>query len=468
MKAGSINLRSSRGKTRGPESDWPTVEVGAVPMIDGRYLVEKEIARGGMGVIYLAQDVGLGRKVALKLIKPELASRADVVEHFQREASALASVRHENVVDVYAFGREDDQLFFAMEYVKGRDLDEIILEHANHGVDIPTYRALTIIRQVASGLAAVHSAGIIHRDVKPGNVVIETDTGRPVLVDFGLALPSDPTGVLSHVTAGSPPYMPPEQARADAFLGPPADVYALGITAFELLTGRLPFEYDDTERMLQAHANEQPPKLSSLRPNLRTFDRVLGRMLAKDPRARYDGFATAINALDSAIGKWRSGTTEPAPSYPEGGGPGRGELLRILVVDEDDDFRKVAARAAQLAFYRRSVSVAVAKTGSEALAKAEKAPPSLMLVDLALSGLDGVETISRLRAIPGGEDTRILVVSSRPDDVAQWRFSILGVQDFFAKQAGLVELVNTITAIGERNNWLLADEEGPASHSTFS
>jgi DNA-binding response OmpR family regulator len=191
-------------------------------------------------------------------------------------------------------------------------------------------------------------------------------------------------------------------------------------------------------------------------------------MLAKDPRARYDGFATAINALDSAIGKWRSGTTEPAPSYPEGGGPGRGELLRILVVDEDDDFRKVAARAAQLAFYRRSVSVAVAKTGSEALAKAEKAPPSLMLVDLALSGLDGVETISRLRAIPGGEDTRILVVSSRPDDVAQWRFSILGVQDFFAKQAGLVELVNTITAIGERNNWLLADEEGPASHSTFS
>jgi serine/threonine-protein kinase len=326
MKAGSVNLRSSRGRTRAPESEWPRVDVGAVPLIDGRYLVEKEIARGGMGVIYLAQDLGLGRKVALKLIKPELASRNDVVEHFQREASALASVRHENVVDVYAFGQQDGQLFFAMEYVKGRDLDEIILEHANHGVDIPTYRALTIVRQVASGLSAVHSAGIIHRDVKPGNVVIETDTGRPVLVDFGLALPSDPTGVLSHVTAGSPPYMPPEQARADALLGPPADVYALGVTAFELLTGRLPFEYDDTDAMLRAHATEMPPKLSSLRPNLRTFDRVLSRMLAKDPRARYDGFATAINALDSAIGKWRSGSTEPAPSYPDGGGPGRGEL----------------------------------------------------------------------------------------------------------------------------------------------
>src|SRR5262249_48778185 len=152
------------------------------------------------------------------------------------------------------------------------------------------------------------------------------------------------------------------------------------------------------------------------------FDRVINRMLAKDPRARYDGFGSAIGALDSAIGKWRSGSTEPAPSYPEGGGPGRGELLRILVVDDDDDFRKVAARAAQLAFYRRSVSVAVAKTGTEALAKAERATPSLMLVDLSLGkdgGLDGVETISRMRAIPGGEETRMLVVTNNVDQVQQ-------------------------------------------------
>jgi serine/threonine-protein kinase len=463
MKVGSTSLRSSRARTRAPESEWPSVEVGAVPLVDGRYLVEKEIARGGMGVIYLAQDLGLGRKVALKLIKPELAERRDVVEHFQREASALASVRHENVVDVYAFGTSDNQMFFAMEYVKGRDLDEIVLEHANHGVDIPTYRALTILRQVASGLNAVHTAGIIHRDVKPGNVVIETDTGRPVLVDFGLALPSDPTGALSHVMAGSPPYMPPEQARNDAMLGPSADVYAFGVMAFELLTGRLPFEYEDVERLLRAHREEKPPELSSIRPNLRTFDRVIGRMLAKEPRARYEGFSTAIGAFDSAIAKWRSGSTEPAPSYPEGGGPGRGELLRILVCDDDDDFRKVAARAAQLAFYRRSVTVSVAKSGSDALAKAEKAIPDLVLVGLSVSGLDGVETISRLRAIPGGAETRVLVVTDKPDEAQRWRFSILGVQDFFAKQQGLVELVNTIAAIGERNNWLLAVEEAPAS-----
>ncbi len=467
------DLRSSRtGGRRARPEEWPQVTSGTIPMIDGRYLVEREIARGGMGVVYLASDIGLGRKVALKLVNPEVAKRADVVDHFQREASALASVRHENVVQVYAFGTEqpeygqvDGAMFFAMEYVDGRDLDEIITEHAQHGVDIPTYRALTILRQVASGLAAVHHAGIIHRDVKPGNVVIETDSGRPVLVDFGLAMPHDPTGKLSHAAAGSPSYMAPEQAYGET-VGPAADVYAFGASAFELLTGRLPFLYDTVEEQLRAHAEEQVPLLSSIRPNLRTFDRVLARMMAKNPKSRYDGFTSLLHAFDAAIAKWRSGSTEPAPSYPEGGGPGRGEILRILVVDDDDAFRKVAARAAQLAFYRRQVSVSVARSGVEALSKAERAVPDLILVDLNMAGLDGVETISRLRAMPRGADTRVLVVTDRNDDSERWRFSILGVSDFFAKSTGLVELVNTVTQIGERAGWLtMEDEPVPSSRS---
>ena len=465
------DLRSSRtgGRRHRPE-EWPQVTSGTIPMIDGRYLVEREIARGAMGVVYLASDIGLGRKVALKLVNPDVAKLADVVEHFQREASALASVRHENVVQVYAFGTEqyglsEGAMFFAMEYVKGRDLDEIITEHAQHGVDIPTYRALTILRQVASGLSAVHSAGIIHRDVKPGNIVIETDSGRPVLVDFGLAMPHDPTGKLSHAAAGSPSYMAPEQAHGEN-VGPAADVYAFGASAFELLTGRLPFLHDTIEEQLRAHAEEQVPLLSSIRPNLRVFDRVIARTMAKNPKSRYDGFTSLLHAFDAAIAKWRSGSTEPAQSYPEGGGPGRGELLRIMVVDDDDAFRKVAARAAQLAFYRRQVSVSVAKSGVDALTKAERSVPNLILVDLSLTGLDGVETISRLRAMPGGADTRVLVVSDRQDDGEKWRFSILGVNDFFAKSAGLVELVNTVTAIGDRAGWLTMDDEPvPSSRS---
>ncbi len=464
MKVERAGVRSSWGSRPQPEVAGPKT----IPVIDGRYMVEREIARGGMGEIHLAQDMGLGRKVALKLIKPELVQRPDVVTHFQAEASALASVRHENVVQVYAFGTQADALFFAMEYIDGRDLDEIIGEHAAHGVDIPTYRALTILREVASGLSAVHNAGIIHRDVKPGNIVIETDSGRPVLVDFGLAMPSETTGAFSATAAGSPPYMPPEQAQAGAQLTPAADVYAFGVTAFELLTGRLPFDETEVDAMLRAHAEQTPPLLSSLRPNLRTFDRVIARMLAKNPQNRYDGFATLKSALDAAIAKWRSGHTEPAPSYPEGGGPGKGEILRILVIDDDDSFRKVAARAAQLAFYRRSARVSVAKTGTDALSKAEQATPNLVLLDLSLDGkhgISGVETISRLRAMPGGAETRVLVVTNREDQAERWRFSILGVQDFFAKQAGLVELVQTITQIGTRCGWMNEAEADSAVSS---
>lgn len=457
------DLRSSRtGGRRHKADEWPTITAGTVPMIDGRYLVEREIARGSMGVVYLAQDIGLGRKVALKLIAPELAARPEVVEHFQREAAALASVRHENVVQVYSFGTDDGAMFFAMEYVAGRDLDDIITEHASHGVDVPTYRALTILRQVASGLAAVHATGMVHRDVKPGNIVIETDSGRPVLVDFGLAMPHDQR--LGQAAAGSPSYMAPEQARGE-HVSPAADVYAFGASAFELLTGRLPFPYETIEEQLRAHALEEPPLLSSLRPNLRTFDRVMARTLAKEPHQRYEGFSSMLGAFDNAISKWRSGATEPAPSYPEGGGPGRGELLRILVVDDDDAFRKVAARAAQLAFYRRQVSVSVARSGVEALSKAEKAVPDLVLLDLNLTGLDGVETISRLRAMEHGTETRVVVVTDRQDDAERWRFSILGVNDFFAKQQGLVQLVNSITQIGERWGWLGTEDPEPIPSS---
>ncbi len=251
-------------------------------------------------------------------------------------------------------------------------------------------------------------------------------------------------------------------------------MYSFGVTAYELLTSRLPFEDLDPDAVLEAHATRPAPLVSSLRPGLRTFDRVIARMLAKDPRARYAGFATAIGALDAAIARWRSGSLEPAPSYPEGGGPGRGELLRILVIDDDDHFRKVAARAAQLAFYRRSVSVTVAKSGVEALAKAERAVPDLVILDLHIGqhvgahpgGLDGVETISRLRAMPKGAETRVLVVSDAPSDAERWRFSILGVNDFFGKQAQLVELVHAIGQIGERGGWLGGEEEAPPT-STY-
>lgn len=453
MKVRTQGVRSSRAGFKLPPDSAPVVSMRSVPLVDGRYMLDHEIARGGMGVIYRAEDVGLGRRVALKVIAPELAARADVVEFFQREASALASVRHEHVVRIYAFGAHDDQMFFAMEFVDGRDLDAILFEHLEHGAHIPAYRVLTILRQVASGLAAVHQQGLIHRDVKPGNIVIENDSGRPVLVDFGLALPND--GRMSEIVAGSPHYMPPEQAKNE-MIGPTADVYAFGVTAFELLTGQLPFPFEDVADVLHAHAETEPPLLSSIRPNLRVFDRIIARMLRKNPNDRYEGFAAVTAALDHAMAHWRSGDEEPAPSQPEGG-QGK-DILRILVVDDDESFRKVAARAAMLAFYRRQVRVSVAKSGAEAIAIAERTAPHLVLLDLGASGIDGVDTLSMLRATPNGAEARVLVVTAKDDPADHWRFSILGVHDFFAKNQGLVPLVNRVTEIGQRCGWFVGPD----------
>jgi len=459
--------RDRPSSRRGGRRSSPPIAQGTIPIIDGRYQVEREIGRGGMGVIYLARDMGLGRMVALKLIKPELSVQQDVAEHFRREASALASVRHDNVVQIHAFGSHDDTLFFAMEYVKGRDLDEIIAEHREHGTVVPTNRALTILCRIASGLAAVHGAALVHRDVKPANIVIETGTGRPVLVDFGLAVTCDPGSALSPSAAGSPPYMSPEQWRNDGLLGPPADVYSFGVTAFELLTGALPFESDSAEELARMHFERLAPRISSVSPKMRVFDRVISRTLAKDPRARYDGFGGVIDALDAALPRWRSGSTDPSPSYPNGRDAGS-ELLRVLVVDDDDSFRRVATRAAQLAFIRRGALVSSARSGTEALTKAERATPHLVLMHLNMSDFDGIDTISRLRAMPNGADTRVLVVTDREDEAERWRFSVLGVEDFFAKEKGLLGLVQTVTELGSQLGWVRGvDEEAPPSSSSL-
>ncbi len=454
MKVHTQGVRSSRGGPIPPPDSSPAVSIRTLPLVDGRYLIQDEIARGGMGVIYRAEDIGLGRVVALKVIAPEFSSRSEVADFFQREASALASVRHEHVVRIFAFGNgrpgeaTHEPMFFAMEYVDGRDLDAVLYDHLDHGAHIPAYRVLTVLRQVASGLAAVHAQGLVHRDVKPGNIVIESHSGRPVLVDFGLALPSD--GRIGEMVAGSPHYMAPEQAKNEP-LGPPADVYAFGVTAFELLTGRLPFPFEDPAQVLYAHLHDEPPLLSSLRPNLQVFDRIIARMLRKSPAERYEGFAAVTAALDHAVSRWRAGDEAPAPSQPEGG-QGK-DILRILVVVDDEGFRKVAARAAMLAFYRRQVRVHVAKSGAEALALAEENAPHLILLDLSARAIDGVDTLSMLRATSNGAEARVLVVTENDDPADHWRFSILGVSDFFAKSQGLVPLVHRVTEIGQRSGW---------------
>lgn len=430
----------------------------AVPpvLVDGRYQVHSELGRGGMGVVYLATDLGLQRSVALKMISPKYADDPEWVSGFHKEAVALASIRNPHVVQIYAFGGHEQAYFFAMEYVRGRNLRRILSEHRSHGEAVPVHRALTILAQLGEGLDAVHATGLVHRDVKPENIVIEEDTGRPVLVDFGLAVPSATTTEMFE--GGTPDYMAPEQtwfAPFGSVITPRTDVYALGCVAFEMLTGRVVFEGDDQRAVVRAHVEKPARPASSVRVNLAPFDEAFERALAKSPQDRYASCPDLVRALAAAGDAWQrneKAITELPPPPP----PASSALLdayRVLVVDDDPSFRRFATRAVQLAFYGAMPRITAVDSGAAAIASAARNPPDLVLLDFDMPELDGVDTLSRLRALPGGERARVVMMSGNAGGSDRWRFSILGVNDFVDKPVDLEQLVQAISAIAVRAGW---------------
>jgi serine/threonine-protein kinase len=424
-------------------------------VIDGRYSVERTLGAGSMGVVHLARDTKLGRRVAIKMIAPEMAAEPLATGRFAREAATLAAIRSEHVVRVMAFGKHGSAHFFVMEYVHGRDVDDIITAHANHGTYVPSHRALAILRQVAKGLTAVHSAGIVHRDVKPGNVVIEEETGRPVLVDFGLARSIERGNgkARSTVGAGTPWYMAPEQADDDeeAFaISPRTDVYALACTAFELFTARPPFDSTDPDELMSQHLHETPPLVSAIRPEMRRFDDVIARALSKIPSRRYESAEAFVAALEAVARE--DEIAMPAPISAQRADSVRRAGVRAMVITDDDVFLQTAARAMQRSI-DGPVTVTSASTMLEASAIAQWNPPQLVLLDDDTHKLDGVVTLSRFRATPYGSLVRALVASERPVEDEQWRYEVVGVRTFVRKPAEHDELAMLVADLAQRAGW---------------
>jgi serine/threonine-protein kinase len=428
-------------------------------VIDGRYAIERTLGAGSMGVVHLARDIKIGRRVAIKMIAPEMAAEPLATGRFAREAATLAAIRSEHVVRVHAFGKHGSAHFFVMEYVHGRDVDDIITAHANHGTYVPTHRALTILRQVAKGLTAVHSAGIVHRDVKPGNVVIEEETGRPVLVDFGLArsIERGERGngkARSTVGAGTPWYMAPEQADDDeeAFaISPRTDVYALACTAFELLTARPPFDSTDPDELMHQHLHETPPLISAIRPEIRRFDDVVARALSKNPARRYESAESFVAALEAVARE--DEIAMPAPISAQRADSVRRAGVRAMVITDDDVFLQTAARAMQRSIDGGAVTVTSASTMLEASAIAQWNPPQLVLLDDDTHKLDGVVTLSRFRATPYASQVRVVVASERPVEDERWRYEVVGVRSYVRKPAEHEELANVVSDIATRAGW---------------
>ncbi|MFO0739703.1 MAG: protein kinase [Labilithrix sp.] len=380
-----------------PEEASSAIRALTLPdVIDGRYRVLGRVGAGTMGIVLRAEDLFLQRPVAIKIVEPGIDRQ--ITDRFVKEAQALAQVRHENVVQVYAFGRFQSASYLAMELVMGHSLESIIDAHsaAQNVVAVP--RALSILRSMAHGLDAVHARSLVHRDVKPANVIIEKKTDRPVLIDFGLARRRTASNPRMSITGGTPSYMAPEQAQDPNGTRVTArtDLYALACTAFELFTGRPVFEGTDIFTVLMAHLKETPRKLSSLRAELAPFDEVIARCLAKDPSARYASASELITALDAR-----------APLIGEAKLPGP----RVMVAAADAGFRRSLVRNTVQTMRAKGLDVDIqeVESGAEAITLAGTASYSLIVIDE--ESLEGrtpeIVRLARARR----EDAELVIVS---------------------------------------------------------
>lgn len=273
----------------------------------GGYTIESSLGRGGMGAVYLATQGRLARKVALKVIAPELAHDDAFRSRFLRETQLAASLDHPNVIPIYDAGEVDGVLYLAMRYVEGPSLRTRLRQRGSLTVE----QTLAIAEQIGSALDAAHAAGLVHRDVKPANVLLSEPDERTFLCDFGLAKRRDADGPTQTGSfLGSVDYAAPEQIEGRRVDGR-ADVYSLGCVLFQCLTGRPPFARDTEYAVLHAHVSEPPPLLSNVRPDLpRALDAVLLQAMAKDPDARHATAGALTAAFADAVEATRAAPAE--------------------------------------------------------------------------------------------------------------------------------------------------------------
>jgi len=260
---------------------------------EGDFEIERELGRGGMAVVYLASDVHLRRKVAIKVLPPDLTFGKGTIERFRREAQTAAQLDHPNIIPVYRISTGGDLFWYAMKFIEGRSLDEILKE----GLRFDLNGCTDVLDQVAAALDWAHRRQVVHRDVKPANIMIDP-TGRVTMADFGIAKALSKTSLTASGSAiGTPNYMSPEQCMGGEITGA-VDQYALGVVTYQMLSGKLPFEADSAVELIQKHCFVPPPSLEEARPGLPpNVYAAVERSLAKKSGERFASIADFVGAL---------------------------------------------------------------------------------------------------------------------------------------------------------------------------
>ncbi len=276
----------------------PSREFAALQLAtQGRFLVEREIGRGGMGAVFLARDIALDRPVAIKVLPTDLALIPRLRQRFVREAQTAARLSHPNIVPIHSVEDHGELVFFVMGFVQGESLADRIARVGPLDIE----PAIRILKEIGWALSYAHRQGIVHRDVKPDNILIEDLTGRALVTDFGIAKPLDAPGVTNQgEIVGTIRYMSPEQAAGDPVDGR-SDIYSLGITAFQMLAGRTPFDGRTAAAIMSAHLSEPPVPVATLRPEIPPrLAAAIDRCLEKAPGARFPTGEELVEAVGSA------------------------------------------------------------------------------------------------------------------------------------------------------------------------
>lgn len=399
----------------------------------GPYVIEERIGRGGMATVYRAYHPALDRNVAIKVLPDFFAENEEYRERFQQEARSVARLKHANILNVFDFGQDGGITYLVLELVGGGNLADQL------GGQMDLQGVVAILGPLAHALDHAHSQGVLHRDIKPSNILIHRD-GTPVLADFGLAkmVASVKKLTASGIVLGTPEYMSPEQAAGEP-IGPPSDRYSFGVVAYEMLTGRVPFQADTPAAVLLSHMNKAMPPTRELAGELSGHvEEVLRQALAKAPNARFSSASNFVAALTPAAWPTRGRSSANGASSSED--PRRkisGSLPTVLVVDDGAANRELI----EACLAGIDCEVRMAEDGPSALRAIETAPPDLVLLDVQMPGLNGYRVCQRIKADPKLRLVPVVMITALNDIDDRVKALESGADDFMSKPVERVELV---------------------------
>ena len=319
-----------------------------------KYEVRDLLGRGGFAEVYEVHDRQLHRRLAVKVLRPDLAWTAGMLQRFEQEARALASLSHPNILPIHFVGDREGLVYYAMPFIEGKSLGDILHEEG----PLDPERAVALIRPILQALAHAHEKGMIHRDIKPDNIIVEKLTGRPLLVDFGIVKQMDdgPGNTLSGFVVGTPTYMSPEQALGQSNVDHRSDIYSIGGVLFHLVTGAPPFEGDTSQELIGRHISQAAPVPAEVNTQVpRWLSEVILRALAKRSDDRFPSAADMADALRSGL---VSGPLTPLRS--------RDSLVRQIREDDPTHIIPAAAETVTPIRTGRSSDAAAATSGRRA------------------------------------------------------------------------------------------------------